>query len=69
MAGAAFQPCCSLRATAVLAGWRYVVISLTASTPMISSVVSEGRLFGLTPSDWWMLLASSTLCGVLTLLF
>jgi hypothetical protein len=36
---------------------------------MISSVVSEGRLFGLTPSDWWMLRGSSTLCGVLTLLF
>ena len=36
---------------------------------MISSVVSEGRLFGLTPTDWWMLLGSSTLCGFLTLLF
>ena len=68
-AGAAFEPRCSLHATAVLAGWRYAAISHTASTPMISSVVSEGRLFGLTPSDWSMLLGSSTLCGVLTLLF
>jgi len=37
--------------------------------PMISWVLSEGRLFGLTPADWSMLLGSSTLCGVLTLLF
>lgn len=36
---------------------------------MINSVVSQSRLFGLTPSDWAMLLGSSMLCGVLTLLF
>lgn len=65
----AFQPRCSLRATAILGRRRYAAISLTASVPMISSVVSEGRLLGLTPFDWSMLLGSSTLCGVLTLLF
>jgi hypothetical protein len=34
---------------------------------MISCVLSEGRLFGLTPFDWSVLLGSSTLCGLLTL--
>ena len=36
---------------------------------MISCLVSEGRLLGLTPSDWSVLLGSSTLCGFLMLLF
>jgi hypothetical protein len=36
---------------------------------MISCVMGEGRLLGLTPFDWSMLLGSSTLCGFLTLLF
>jgi hypothetical protein len=36
---------------------------------MIGCVMSEGRLFGLTPSDWTVLLGSLTLCGLLTLLF
>jgi len=31
--------------------------------------MGEGRLLALTPFDWPMLLGSSTLCGVLTLLF
>jgi hypothetical protein len=31
--------------------------------------MGEGRLFGLTPFDWSMLLGSSTLCGFLALLF
>jgi hypothetical protein len=35
---------------------------------MISCVMSEGRLFGLTPSDWSVLLGSFALCGLLTLL-
>ena len=65
----AFRLSCNLCATAVVARRRYVAISLTASTPMINSVVSQSRLFGLTPSDWAMLLGSSMLCGVLTLLF
>jgi hypothetical protein len=34
---------------------------------MTSCVLSEGRLFGLTPFDWSVLLGSSTLCGLLTL--
>jgi hypothetical protein len=36
---------------------------------MVSYVMSEGRLFGLTASDWSVLLGSFTLCGLLTLLF
>jgi hypothetical protein len=32
-------------------------------------VMSEGRLFGLTVSDWSVLLGSFMLCGLLTLLF
>ena len=33
------------------------------------SVLSKGRLFGLTPFDWTVLLGSSSLCGLLTLFF
>ena len=36
---------------------------------MISGMLSDGRLFGLAPFDWSVLLGSSVLCGVLTLLF
>ena len=36
-------------------------------TTMINSVLSEGRLCGLTPSDWSVLLGSFVLCGLLTL--
>ena len=36
---------------------------------MITYAVGEGRLFGLTPSDWSVLLGSLALCGLLTLLF
>jgi hypothetical protein len=36
---------------------------------MLSHVMSEGRLFGLTVSDWSVLLGSFMLCGLLTLLF
>ena len=35
---------------------------------MISCVMGEGGLFGLTPFDWSVLLGSFTLCGFLTLL-
>jgi 1,6-anhydro-N-acetylmuramate kinase len=45
----------------------YAVIRLTASRSM--SVLSKGRLFGLTTFDWTVLLGSSSLCGLLTLLF
>jgi hypothetical protein len=33
------------------------------------SVLSKGRLFGLTTFDWTVLLGSSSLFGLLTLLF
>jgi hypothetical protein len=36
---------------------------------MVSHLMSEGRLFGLTVSDWSVLLGSFMLCGLLTLLF
>jgi hypothetical protein len=36
---------------------------------LISCVLSEGRLFGLTPFDWSVLLGSLILGGLLTLLF
>ena len=44
-------------------------VSQRGHIAMISCVMGEGRLFGLTPFDWSMLLGSSTLCGFLTLLF
>jgi hypothetical protein len=61
------QPCCNLGATAEVTGGRYVVNRLTAGhIAMISCVMGEGRLFGLTPFDWSVLLGSSTLCALLT---
>ena len=36
---------------------------------MMAYVVGEGRLFGLKPSEWSVLLVSVALCGFLTLLF
>ena len=36
---------------------------------MVAHIVSDGRLFGLKPFDWVMLLAGMTLCGALTSLF
>jgi hypothetical protein len=36
---------------------------------MLEYVVSDGRLFALTPSEWSMLLGGVMLCGLLTLLF
>jgi hypothetical protein len=35
---------------------------------MLAYVKSEGRLFGLKPSEWSMLLGGVILCGLLTLL-
>jgi hypothetical protein len=35
---------------------------------MVAHIMSEGRLFGLKPFDWAMLLAGMTLCGALTFL-
>ena len=45
----------------------YALNRLTASRSM--SVLSKGRLFGITPFDWTVLLGGSSLCGLLTLLF
>ena len=36
---------------------------------MMTHVMSEGRLFGLTPFDWGVLLVGMLSCGVLTSLF
>jgi hypothetical protein len=36
---------------------------------VLASVVSEGRLCGLKPAEWSMLLAGVALCGFVTLLF
>jgi hypothetical protein len=38
-------------------------------TAMMTYVVSEGRLFGLTPSEWSMMLVGVAFCGFITLLF
>ena len=35
----------------------------------MTHVMSEGRLFGLTPFDWAVLLVGMTMCGALTSLF
>ena len=35
----------------------------------MTHVMSEGRLFGLTPFDWGVLLVGMLSCGVLTSLF
>ena len=36
---------------------------------MITFVISEGRLFGLTPSEWSLMLGGVALCGFITQLF
>jgi hypothetical protein len=36
---------------------------------MMTYVLSEGRLFGLQPTEWSMLLVGTAICGFLTLLF
>jgi hypothetical protein len=36
------------------------------TTAMMSHVLNEGRLFGLGPVDWSLLLGSFVLCGLLT---
>lgn len=36
---------------------------------MVALVLSDGRLFSLKPSDWSLLLAGVTVCGIATLLF
>jgi hypothetical protein len=36
---------------------------------MVALVMSEGRLFSLKASDWSLLLAGVTVCGIATLLF
>jgi hypothetical protein len=38
-------------------------------TAMMSYVVNEGRLCALKPSEWSLLLAGVTVCGIATLLF
>jgi len=36
---------------------------------MMTFVISEGRLFGLTPSEWSLMLGGVALCGFIKLLF
>ena len=59
---------CHLSATVGIAVRHYAAHGFTTGRPMISCVMSEGRLFGLTPSDWSVSLGSFALCGLLTLL-
>jgi len=60
---------CDPRATAVAADSRYSTTLATSRSIMMTYVVSEGRLFGLTPSEWTMMLVGVALCGFITLLF
>jgi hypothetical protein len=69
-ASRSIQPFCDLRATAIVAVTRYGAAGSKQRAPaMMAYVASEGRLFGLTPTDWAVLLVGMMLCGVLTPLF
>ena len=68
------QRFCDLRATAMSPVARYGAGYWSAWLQTTSTCdddvrVSEGRLFGLAPFDWAVLLVGMTLCGVLTPLF
>ena len=43
-----------------------VPVVTQGATAMMSQVLNEGRLFGLGPVDWSLLLGSFVLCGLLT---
>ena len=48
----------------------HVGMSVQQRVPVVmANLANEGRLFGLTPTDWALLLAGMMLCGVLTPLF
>jgi hypothetical protein len=67
------QPC-NLPATAELPsiryGGEYSVTETQRLTPvMMAHIMSEGRLLGLAPFDWSVLLLGMMFCGILTSLF
>ena len=66
-----FEWVCDPRATAVSGLPRYSAMRQHTEwyTHMMTYVISEGRLFGLNPSEWSMMLIGVTLCGLMTLLF
>jgi hypothetical protein len=70
--GRKVPPLGDLRPTPVAAGNPYGAGQATARqwvSAFMTSMVSEGRLCGLQPSEWSMLLIGVALCGVATLLF
>ncbi|HWC18230.1 MAG TPA: hypothetical protein VG498_14510 [Terriglobales bacterium] len=47
----------------------YVVVEFNSGVfAMLTYVKSDGRLFGLDPAEWSMLVGGVVLCGLLTLL-
>jgi hypothetical protein len=63
------HPACARSTTAATARNGYVVVAVRERVfAMLAYVKSDGRLFGLNPSEWSMLLGGVTLCGLLTLL-
>jgi hypothetical protein len=65
----AIDAACARSTTATNACNGYVVVAVRQWVfAMLAYVKSEGRLFGLNPSEWSMLLGGVILCGLLTLL-
>ena len=65
---------CNLCATAIPSLTRYSGNTLFGwdqrrAPAMMAHVLNQGRLFGLTPLDWAVLLLGVTLCGAVTSLF
>ena len=62
---------CDPLATAIRIAGRYMVRYVTHSTSgyfaMMTYVMSDGRLFALKPSEWFLMLTGVTLTGLLTL--
>jgi hypothetical protein len=70
--GHKMPPLGDLRPTPAAAGNSYGGSHATARqrvSAFMTSMVSDGRLCGLQPSEWSMLLIGVALCGVATLLF
>ncbi len=64
------QSVCDLCATAVFISTRYNIRRWDQRVPPIMAyLATEGRLLGLKPSEWSMLLVGVALCGFLTLIF
>ena len=70
--GRELQPLSDLRPSPVTAGDVYLrshAMVWQRAIAFMASMVSEGRLCGLKPSEWSMLLVGVALCGIATLLF